>query len=99
MAFETDKTSHFFRQGKLATLEDGSSAKVYIDFPEQLEDFSGQSRTGQVKQMPVMTYETASLVLAHGTVVTIGEAKFRVRWTRKTSDAAVSEAELEVVNG
>ena len=89
----------FFQDGVLATLGDNTSAKVHLNDPEEIGDFSGQSLPGAVKGLPQIEYATASLVLERGKIVTINGQKYKVRWTRKTGDGVISLAELAVFSG
>ena len=93
--YSANDAAIFFQDGVLAELADGSSAKVYLNYPEEVEQFGGSSLPGAVKGMPEMQYATASLTLTHGTVVTIDEVTYKVRGgPRKTGDGVISVADL-----
>ncbi len=85
----------FVRDGKLAATPVGE-AKVHLDWPEEVEDFSSLSKPGVVAGMPRMTYVTADLPnLAHGMVVEIEGASYKVKWKRQLDDGVFSQAELQ----
>lgn len=82
------------REGKLATVA-GVSVRVHLDYPEDVQQFDGVSSPGQVVATPRMTYETAALPnLKHGDAVAIEGVNYKVRYTRKLDEGAVSVAEL-----
>lgn len=96
MAFGFSEDADLFvSDGVLATLADGSSARVLLDYPEAIENFSGQSSAGTVRSNPQITFATGALALATGTAITIEGVTYRVKGApRKIDDGVFSIAEL-----
>lgn len=95
MPFPAADAAIFVRDGKLASTAVGA-AKVHLDFPEEVEQFSSLSKPGQVAGFPRMTYITAELPgLVFGAAVEIEGVSYKVKWTRQLDDGTFSQAELQ----
>lgn len=68
--------------------------QCWLDVPEDLETFKGQSLPGQVRGRYQITYVAADAALVNGTALTIEGVNYTVRWTRQQDDGAFSVAEL-----
>lgn len=95
----------FFRDWTAVTLADGSTMQAHFDIPEDVEHFGvmrlGTTHDGaaEIAGKPTIRYATASTPagFVHGTVVTIGGVKYKVRNTQKEGDGQVSVAGLQKV--
>jgi hypothetical protein len=95
MAFGSEDTAIFFRDGSVAVLADGSTARVHLDYPEPIEDFAGTSLPGQIVGKPVMTFPTGLLV-NRDDAINVGGTDYKVRTVRKIADGLLSVAELKL---
>lgn len=93
--FDPADAKVFLQDAKLAlSVSDQVEFAAFLDYPEQVENFGAQSRPGMVLAKPQITYETASVTLAHGSQVTLDGVNYQVRWVRKLDDGTFSAAEL-----
>jgi hypothetical protein len=95
MPFGSEDTAIFFRDGSVAVLADGSTARVHLDYPEPIEDFAGTSLPGQIVGKPVMTFPTGLLV-NRDDAINVGGTDYKVRTVRKIADGLLSVAELKL---
>jgi hypothetical protein len=99
MTFRSGDAAIFFRDSEdLATLTGDTTVTfpVQLEYPEEIDQFSGQSRIGMVAAKPKMTYETAApgRALSRADYVTIGNVRYQVQAARKIDDGVLSQADL-----
>jgi hypothetical protein len=96
--FRSGDASIFFRDGDVAQLEpDGLELHVTVDYPEPIDNFGGQSRTGVVNGKPVMTYATAEpgRKLTSNDYVVIDAVRWQLQSPRQIDDGLFSQADLK----
>jgi hypothetical protein len=96
MAFRASDAGIFVQDGELAMLADSTSFRVNLEYPEEVENFSGQSRMGQVAGHPRIVYATAAAPkLKSGDTVTVDGVSYKVQWSKQLDDGVMSSAELK----
>lgn len=97
MAFRAQDAEIFVSDGELAKLADGTEFRVVLDYAEDVEQFMGQSKPGQVAGHPQITYVTAApgRTLKAEDVLTVEDEPFKVRYSRKLDDGLHSLAMLK----
>lgn len=97
--FGSQDISAFFADGSDAVLDSGETDKVHLNFPEQLENFTGLSRGGTELPKPSVEYATGSALgkkMAHGVGLKIDGQHFTVNNTRQVDDGLTSVADLNL---
>ncbi len=94
--FYDDDMAIFFADGSTAVLEDGTTFKCHVEYPEEFALQTG-SIGGMVAAKPVMRYATASATLTKDTLVTIDGVKWRTHRPKREADGRTSVVELKQV--
>lgn len=100
MAFGDQDLDIFFRDGTAATLATGETLRCHFDEGENVDPFSkGPSIAGEVMGQPEIRFATKNLPdgFGHGSVLTVNDTKYKVRWMKQESDGQISIARLAIV--
>jgi hypothetical protein len=98
MAFRSGDAEIFFRDSDRAKLEAADiEFACAVDYPETIDQFSGQARTGVVNGKPVMTYATAApgRKLTNADYVVIDGVRWQIQAPRQVDDGLHSQADLK----